>query len=173
MRITVQFNCKVFSPGNDKPFIWSSDPLSNYGFDDEQVSFYADGVSIELSEDGTCYTIKSAINENTMVDVKITRSAPGFMGGKDGTSYYGTDPKAPWGTMRHAFWPRANVEGRIITKEGELNMKGRAMLSHALQGMKPHHAGPYAPRSPCSIANRAQLLDGTLSISSLQPTPPC
>ncbi|KAF1955991.1 oxidative stress survival, Svf1-like protein [Byssothecium circinans] len=140
LRITVQFNCKVFSPGNEKPIVWSSDPLANYGFDEEQHSFYADGVSVELSEDGTFYTIKSAINENSMVDVKISRAAPGFMGGKDGTTYYGTDPKAPWGTMRHAFWPRANVEGRIITKEGELNMKGRGMFSHALQGMKPHHA---------------------------------
>lgn len=141
LRITTQFNCKIFAPGNEKPFLWSSDALSNHGFDDDQYSFYADSLSVELSEDGTVFTIKSAINENSMVDVKITRTAPGFVAGKDGVTNYGTDPKAPWGSMRHAFWPRASVEGRIITKEGELDVKGRAMLSHALQGMKPHHAG--------------------------------
>ncbi|KAH7088874.1 oxidative stress survival, Svf1-like protein [Paraphoma chrysanthemicola] len=140
MRTTVQFNCKVFYPNNEKPALWASDPLSNYGFDEEQHSFYADGVSIELSDDGTFYTIKAAVNDNSMVNVKFTRSAPGFMGGKDGTSNYGTDPKAPWGSMHHHFWPRADVEGTIITKEGELNVKGRGMFSHALQGMKPHHA---------------------------------
>ncbi|KAJ4301520.1 putative cell survival pathways protein [Kalmusia sp. IMI 367209] len=140
LRITVQFNCKIWYPNNEKPAIWTSDPLENYGFDDDQFSFYADGVSIELSDDGSFYTIKSARNENSMVDVKFHRTAPGFMGGKDGTTTYGTDPKAPWGSIRHAFWPRANVEGRIITKDGELDFKGRGMFSMALQGMKPHHA---------------------------------
>lgn len=43
--------------------------------------------------------------------------------------------------MRHGFWPRCQAEGSIITKAGEVNFKGRAFLSHALQGMKPHHAG--------------------------------
>jgi hypothetical protein len=121
--------------------LWASDPLSNYGFDEEQYSFFADGVSVELSEDGSTYTIKAAVNDNSLVNVKLVRSAPGFMGGKDGTSNYGTDPKAPWGSMHHHFWPRANVEGTIITKDGEVNVKGRGMFSHALQGMKPHHAG--------------------------------
>lgn len=139
--MTVQFNCKLFYPGNAKPALWASDPLSNYGFDEEQHSFFADGVSIELSGDGSAYTIKSAVNEGSLVNVKITRTAPGFMGGKDGTTNYGTDPKAPWGSMHHHFWPRCSVEGSIITKAGEVDVKGRAMLSHALQGMKPHHAG--------------------------------
>jgi hypothetical protein len=76
-----------------------------------------------------------------MVNVKFARAAPGFQGGKNGTSNYGTDPKAPWGSMHHHFWPRANVEGSIITKEGEINVNGRGMFSHAVQGMKPHHAG--------------------------------
>ncbi|KAH8728823.1 oxidative stress survival, Svf1-like protein [Phaeosphaeriaceae sp. PMI808] len=140
LRVTVQFNCRIFYPNNEKPCIWSSDPLSNYGFDEEQHSFFADGVSIELSEDGSFYTIKSAVNENSMVNAKFTRAAPGFMGGKTGTSNYGTDPKAPWGSMHHHFWPRTTVEGSIITKDGEINVKGRGMFSHALQGMKPHHA---------------------------------
>ncbi|KAF2682142.1 survival factor 1 [Lentithecium fluviatile CBS 122367] len=140
LRITTQFNCKVFYPNNEKPFLWSTAPLENYGFDEDQYSFYADGVSVELSEDGSSYTIKSAADENALVDVKITRTAPGFMGGKDGVSNYGTDPKAPWGSMRHVFWPRNNIEGRVITKDGEIDLKGRAMYSFALQGMKPHHA---------------------------------
>src|ERR1043165_4637382 len=78
-----------------------------------------------------------------MVDIKFMRAAPGFVGGKNGMTHFGTDPKNPWGSMRHAFWPRANVEGRIITKDGEIDFKGRGMFSMALQGMKPHHAGEY------------------------------
>jgi hypothetical protein len=145
MRVTVQFTCRLFYPNNEKPGLWATDPLSNYGFDEEQHSFYADGCSIELSEDGSYYTIKAAVNENSMVNVKFTRTAPGFMGGKNGTTNYGTDPKAPWGSMHHHFWPRAKVEGSIITKEGEVNVNGRGMFSHAVQGMKPHHAGKHAP----------------------------
>ncbi|KAH7116044.1 oxidative stress survival, Svf1-like protein [Dendryphion nanum] len=140
IRVTTQFNCKVFFPNNEKPILWSSDPLENYGFDEEQYSFFADGVSLELSEDGTSYTIKSASNENSLVNLKYTRAAPGFVGGKDGKSNYGTDPKAPWGTMYHQFWPRCNIEGSIITKEGEIDLKGKGTFIHALQGMKPHHA---------------------------------
>jgi hypothetical protein len=143
MRVTVQFSCRLFHPNNEKPGLWATDPLSNYGFDEEQQSFFADGVSIELSEDGSFYTIKAAVNENSMVNVKFARAAPGFQGGKNGTSNYGTDPKAPWGSMHHHFWPRANVEGSIITKEGEINVNGRGMFSHAVQGMKPHHAGKH------------------------------
>ncbi|KAF2744193.1 survival factor 1 [Sporormia fimetaria CBS 119925] len=140
LRVTCQFNCKIFYPNNEKPTLWSSDPVDNYGFDENQYCFYADGVSVELSEDGTFYTIKSATNENSLVNLKVTKAAPGFMGGKDGTSNYGTDPKNPWGWMRHAFWPRCKVEGSIITKDGEINCKGRGFYSFALQGMKPHHA---------------------------------
>jgi hypothetical protein len=141
MKITVQFSTKIFYPGNEKPTLWSSDPLENYGFDEDQFSFYADGVSVELSEDGSYYTIKSAVNETSLVDLKFKRTAPSWVGGKNGISNYGTDPKAPWGSMRHAFWPRCTVEGRIITKDGEIDVKGRGLFSHALQGMKPHHAG--------------------------------
>ena len=150
--MTVQFNCKLFFPNNEKPFLWASDPVYNYGFDEKQHSFFADGVSVELSEDGTQYTIKAAVREDCMVDVKFTRTAPGFMGGKDGTTNYGTNPKEPWGSMHHHFWPRCSVEGAIHTKEGPVDVKGRGMLSHALQGMKPHHAGRHRAQSihtPC------------------------
>jgi hypothetical protein len=73
--------------------------------------------------------------------LKIIRTTPGFVAGKDGKTLYGTDPKNPWGSMKHAFWPRCSVEGEIVTKDGPIDFKGRALFIHALQGMKPHHAG--------------------------------
>lgn len=138
---TCQFNTKVFYPDGKTPILWSSDPLSNPDFDDEKLSFYADGCALSLNEDATAYTIKSATNEASIVNLTVTRTAPGFHVGKDGKSYFGTDPKNPWGSMRHGFWPRCRVEGSIITKAGELDFKGRGFFTHALQGMKPHHAG--------------------------------
>ena len=152
MRTTCQFNTKVIYPDGTTPHLWSSDPLQNYGFDDEMLSFYADSVAVTLSEDGSQYTIKSAANENSIVNLTITRMAPGFHIGKDGKSYFGTDPDNPWGSMRHAFWPRNKVEGSIITTAGELDCKGKGLFIHALQGMKPHHAGTMTgmlPRPRC------------------------
>lgn len=135
---------KIFNhdknPDSTEPFLWSSDPLSNYGFDEDMLSFYADGVAITLNEAGDSFNIKSARNENSIVNVDITRTAPGFQVGKNGTSFFGTDPAQPWGEMRHRFWPRCSVTGTITTKEKVYDFKGRGVLSHALQGMKPHHA---------------------------------
>ncbi|RAL60323.1 hypothetical protein DID88_000099 [Monilinia fructigena] len=68
------------------------------------------------------------------------RASPGFQVGENGTTYYGTDPAAPWGEMRHRFWPRCNVSGTITTPEKTYNFKGRGIFIHAIQGMKPHHA---------------------------------
>ena len=144
MRTTLQFNTKIFYPDRETPTLWSSDALSGYGWDEDKFSFFADGVSIEFSEDGSSYTIKSVSNENSLVNIKFTRAAPGFVVGKNGTSYYGTDPENPWGSMHHAFWPRCKVEGSIITKDGEISCKGQGLFVHALQGMKPHHAGTFA-----------------------------
>lgn len=144
IRTTAQFNCKIFYPGYpnaDKPTHWSSDQLDNYGVDESNLNFYADGCAIDLSEDGNSYTVKSAANEAALVNLKITRSAPGFKVGKDGTSYFGTDPAQPWGSMWHVFWPWCKSEGTITTKDGPIDFKGRALFIHALQGMKPHHAG--------------------------------
>jgi Svf1-like C-terminal lipocalin-like domain/Svf1-like N-terminal lipocalin domain len=95
---------------------------------------------VELSEDGTAYSIKSLTNEQAIVNVTVTRSAPGFQVGNDGKTYFGADLKNPWGSMRHAFWPRNKVEGTITTKDGPIDFKGKALFIHALQGMKPHHA---------------------------------
>jgi len=140
IRTTAQFNCKIIYPNESKPHLWSSDHLENYGFDEDHYSFYADGCAMDLSEDGRSYTVKSATNDASLVNLKITQGPPGFKVGKDGTSYFGTDPKEPWGSMLHVFWPRCHVEGSITTKDGEIDFKGRALFIHALQGMKPHHA---------------------------------
>ena len=141
IRTTCQFNTKIFYPDGKTPNLWSSDALENYGFDDPQLSFYADGCAVNLNEDATSYSIKSATNEASIVNLIVEQKAPGFQVGKDGKSYFGTDHNNPWGTMRHAFWPRCSVEGSIITKAGEVDFKGRGFFVHALQGMKPHHAG--------------------------------
>jgi hypothetical protein len=113
--------------------------LHNYGFDESQTSFYADSVSMELNEAGDAYTIKSAVNDNCIVNVTFKRTAPGFQVGTDGTSYFGTDPAHPWGTMRHAFWPRCTVTGTMQTPSKVCQMNGKGLYVYAIQGMKPHH----------------------------------
>jgi len=61
------------------------------------------------------------------------------MAGDNGTTTYGTDPKKPWGSMFHAYWPRCTVSGNIVTqKHGPVDMAGRGMYVHALQGMRPN-----------------------------------
>ena len=145
IRTTCQFNTKIFYPDDETPHLFSSDALDNYGFDDEMLSFYADGCAITLNESGDSYSVKSATNEASIVNLTVSQAAPGFHVGKDGKSYFGTDPNYPWGSMRHAFWPRCNVEGSIITKAGDVDFKGRGFFSYALQGMKPHHAGEITP----------------------------
>lgn len=79
-------------------------------------------------------------SEEAIVNVTMTRSAPGFQVGNDGKTYFGTDLNNPWGSMRHAFWPRNTVEGTITTKDGPIDFKGKGFFVYALQGMKPHHA---------------------------------
>ncbi|KAF3483503.1 SVP1-like protein [Arthroderma uncinatum] len=139
LHTTCQFNCKVFSADPAKPHVWASDPVQNHIFDEDMLSFGGDNVAVTLNEEGNAYTIKSAINEDSLVNITLTRIAPGFVAGKDGTSTFGTDPMNPWGSMRHAFWPRCKVEGSIITREREIDFAGNGFFVHALQGMKPHH----------------------------------
>ncbi|KAI4222884.1 MAG: hypothetical protein L6R36_005817 [Xanthoria steineri] len=141
---TCQFNTKIFYPTKDGKTptpLWCSDALDNQGFDEHKLSFYADGCAVTPNPDTTAYTVKSAINESSIVNLTVTRTSPGFQVGTNGKSFFGTDPHHPWGTMRHAFWPRCHVQGSIITKEdGALDFQGRGVFIHALQGMKPHHA---------------------------------
>ncbi|KAK4097390.1 oxidative stress survival, Svf1-like protein [Parathielavia hyrcaniae] len=140
IRTTCQFNCKIFSLDGSKPRLWSTTPLSNHDFSEDMTGFYADDLAVELFEDGTTITIKSMNDENAIVNLTIKRTAPGFKAGKTGKTLFGTDLANPWGAMRHVFWPRCVAEGTITTKEGPVDFKGKAMFSHALQGMKPHHA---------------------------------
>ncbi|OQD63919.1 hypothetical protein PENPOL_c008G00797 [Penicillium polonicum] len=137
---TAQFNVKVFDVSGKGDNKWFSDPLSNFMFDESMLSFGADNLSLTLNEEGNSYTIKSTVNSGALVDIKFSQTAPGFVVGKDGTSYFGTDPKNPWGSMRHAFWPRCAVEGSITTKDQTYDLGGRGVFIMALQGMKPHHA---------------------------------
>ena len=123
--------------------MWSTDPLHNYKISNDKFNFYADNVSFELSEDGNTYHLKSSRSTKNIVDIKLTKTAPGFMVGKNGTSNYGTDPKQPWSTMFHGFWPRCKVEGNFITPSGPVDFAGRGMYSFALQGGKPHHLGKH------------------------------
>jgi hypothetical protein len=141
VKTTCQFSSKIFYPDNATPSLWSTDPLDNHRISDDRFNFYADNVSFELSEDGNSYNLRSSRSTKTIVDVKITKTAPGFKCGKNGTSYFGTDPERPWGQMFHAFWPRCAVEGSFITPSGPIDFAGQGMYSFALQGMKPHHAG--------------------------------
>ncbi|KAI9862144.1 MAG: putative cell survival pathways protein [Trichoglossum hirsutum] len=140
VRITCQFSTKVFYPDGNTPHLWSTNPLENYGFDDEKFSFFADDVAVTLSEDGNEFTIKSVVNADSLVDLKITKLAPAFVAGNDGTTTYAIDPEVPNGWMRHAFWPRNKVTGTIVTQAGAVDFAGSGLFIHALQGMKPHHA---------------------------------
>lgn len=140
IRTTCQFNSKILDHDAVGKHLWCSDPLENFGFDETQTDFFADNVAISLSEDGTSYSVKSASNEKCIVNLVFTRTAPGFVAGKDGTTHFGTDLSNPWGSMRHAFWPRCTVTGTMQTPSKTYDMKGRGLYIMALQGMKPHHA---------------------------------
>lgn len=141
IRTTCQFNTKIFNLKDDgKPHLWCSTPLSDHSFSEDMTAFYANDCAVELSEDGASYTIKSMTDERAIVNLKVTRTTPGFQAGKTGNTLFGTDLENPWGSMRHAFWPRCQSEGTITTPDGPIDFKGSCMFIHALQGMKPHHA---------------------------------
>ncbi|KAK2766943.1 putative cell survival pathways protein [Arachnomyces sp. PD_36] len=138
---TCTFNSKIFSKDPETtPHMWCSDTLTNHVFDEDMLSFGADNVAVTMNEDGASYSIKSAVNEDSLVNLTFKRTAPGFVVGKDGSTKFGTDHENPWGSMHHKFWPRCEVEGTITTKEKQYDFKGRGLYIHALQGMKPHHA---------------------------------
>ena len=136
---TAQFTFKMYNfKDKTKKEIWTSTKLEDFRC--EGTNFYAKNLSIELSGDNTEYILKSAVNTDSVVELKMKREVPGLIFGQDGTSYYGDDIKNPWGSMRHAFWPRCSVEGTIKTSEHVIEIKGLTMFVMALQGMKPHHA---------------------------------
>jgi hypothetical protein len=172
VRTTAQFTSKIFSLDPSKPHIWCSENLSNLSFSADKQNFSADGSSITISEDGKSYVVKSSTDKKFIVDLKFTQTCPGFVVGKDGTTYFGTDPQNPWGRMIHRFWPRCEVEGQILTPSGPVDFKGKGIFIHALQGMKPHFAGMWYCTNGCDMAvlMQWQLRNGTLPTSSRQIT---
>lgn len=141
IRTTAQFNAKIIDPETNATELWASDNLDNFTFSDDKHQFRSKECSMEISEDGKSYHIKSSVNKSCIVDITFTQAAPGFAAGKNGTSNFGTDPANPWGRMKHLFWPRCSVEGSFLTQKGPVDFKGRGQFIHALQGMKPHFAG--------------------------------
>ncbi|ORY65048.1 survival factor 1 [Pseudomassariella vexata] len=137
---TCQFNSKIFYVDRTKPHLYCSTQLSDTSFSDDKLDFFAKDCALQLSEDGNSYTIKSMTDQRCIVNLKVTKTAPGFVAGKNGKTLFGTDLAHPWGSMRHAFWPRCVAEGTMLTKDGPVDFKGKAFFTHALQGMKPHHA---------------------------------
>ncbi|KAL1895380.1 putative cell survival pathways protein [Ceratocystis pirilliformis] len=140
LRTTCQFTSKIFSTDPSKPTLWCSNQLENPEFSEDSCSFYADGCAVELSDDGNSWSIKSMTDDRCLVNLTVTRETPGYQIAKDGLSTYGTDSENPWGSMRHAFWPRCKTEGTLTTADGAIDFKGKAFYVYALQGMKPHHA---------------------------------
>lgn len=139
--MTSQFNAKIFKPNHYAPHIWSTKPLEHLSFPDDHHSFKADKCTVTLSSDGRSYSVKSTVDPSCIVDLSFDRTTSGFMVGRNGTSTFGTDAQHPWGSMRHAFWPRCRVQGTITTKsDGVIDCGGKGMFVHAFQGMKPHHA---------------------------------
>ncbi|KAK7418750.1 putative cell survival pathways protein [Neonectria punicea] len=145
LRTTCQFLCKLFYPENQDPKtppLWTSTQLSGNELSNDYVSFFATDCKVELSEDGSSYKIESSNDDRAVVDLTVSRVAPGFLAGTTGNTYFGTDPENPWGSMRHTFWPRCVATGSIKTGEEVLAdfYNDHATFIHALQGMKPHHA---------------------------------
>ncbi|KAI0462413.1 hypothetical protein LJB42_003905 [Komagataella kurtzmanii] len=149
LHTNAQFTFKIFHKDTPEDFVWTSTGLENFRV--EGPNFFADHLSIKLIDDKT-YHLKSLVNPESIVDLTITRLTDGVKFGKDGTTYYGEDPENPWGSMRHIFWPRCHVKGKILLENKsedkssesdefiERPIEGISMYVMALQGMKPHHA---------------------------------
>ncbi|CCF58562.1 hypothetical protein KAFR_0E04110 [Kazachstania africana CBS 2517] len=111
-----QFTFRIFDSKNPESLnLWTSTKLDN--FRPEGPNFYADNLSIELSEDNTTYHIVSNVNEQSTVDIEVTRLTPGAKAGEDPTTYFGDNIDEPWGSMRHTFWPRNKCVGKINLKK--------------------------------------------------------
>lgn len=140
---TAQFTFKLYDTNTGKQ-IWTSTKLEDFIIKGE--NFYANNLQIELDEENKTYHLVSKVNEESIVDLVFEKIVPAVKVGKDGTTIYGDDVENPWGTMRHVFWPRNKVSGKITSKNPEtgetkaFNINGLSMFVMALQGMKPHHA---------------------------------
>ncbi|OBA21662.1 oxidative stress survival, Svf1-like protein [Metschnikowia bicuspidata var. bicuspidata NRRL YB-4993] len=142
IKTTAQFTFRLYNSklgAADPNCVWTSTALENFRTDG--ANFYADNLSIENSgANNDTYTLKLAVTEDSVVDLVVTRIVPGVVFGADGTTFYGDSLDEPWGSMRHAFWPRCAVTGIIKLKAATVEISGYTMFVMALQGMKPHHA---------------------------------
>lgn len=139
---TAQFTFRLFNNKNgssDANCIWTSTALEDFRTDGS--NFYAKDLSIVNSgENNDTYTITSTVTPESEVKLVVKRLTAGVIFGENGTTLYGEDVANPWGSMRHAFWPRCSVLGTIKLKESTVDIDGYTMFVMALQGMKPHHA---------------------------------
>lgn len=142
IKTTAQFTFRLYNNklgASDSNCVWTSTALENFRTDGS--NFYADNLSIENSgSNSDTYTLKLSVNKDSVVDLVVTRLVPGVIFGSEGTTFYGEDVNEPWGSMRHAFWPRCSVRGTIKLKNDTIDVNGYTMFVMALQGMKPHHA---------------------------------
>ncbi|EGW34662.1 uncharacterized protein SPAPADRAFT_53101 [Spathaspora passalidarum NRRL Y-27907] len=145
---TAQFTFRLFNSKTPELGIWTSTKLENFRL--EGANFYADGISLELIDNKT-FKLNFSANPESLVELEMTRLTDGVIFGEDGFTFYGEDVENPWGSMRHAFWPRCSVAGKITTTKTateanaepvtkEIPIEGYTMFVFALQGMKPHHA---------------------------------
>lgn len=141
IHFTAQFTCRIAHDTIKEDCIWASTNLED--IEAKGTEFNAHNLYISLNEDATEYTISSQVNEECTLEVTVKNVAKGFKIGSNGTSLYGTDAQSPWGSMRHVFWPRALMNGKISIRKGEKEIDlsdANCMYVMAMQGMKPHHA---------------------------------
>lgn len=137
---TAQFTFRLYNINDPSKNIWTSTKLENFKIVDG-FNFEADNLKFEMV-DGRNYKLKSFVCDESIVELEVERLTDGVIFGDDGMTFYGDDINQPWGSMRHVFWPKCTVNGRILTKKlGEVKItNGYTMFVMALQGMKPHHA---------------------------------
>lgn len=164
---TAQLSVKIFKHNDSKSEkIWTTDPLVN--FQPNGQDFISDDLNFKFEYNEETkeekFILKANVNKESRLDLIFKRKSPGFKIGGNGVSVFGYKLEEPWGIMRHAFWPRADVNGTITTikksastvnddnddksttdeSEAEDEVikfeNGKGMFVMALQGMKPHHA---------------------------------
>lgn len=141
LQITAQVNFKLFNRLNfkEEEMIWKSVKLENFEIVNGH-DFKADGLLIELIGDSQ-YKISAKVDDECQVDFTFDKVGDGVKFGNDGTTLYGLDINEPWGSMRHIFWPRSEINGSVLFKGDKIQINNAiGMYVLALQGMKPHHA---------------------------------
>ncbi|CDK29241.1 unnamed protein product [Kuraishia capsulata CBS 1993] len=142
LNTTGQFTFKCFHKDTPNDFVWTSTKLEDFDINGSDFTANEGGVQILYNSEKQQYTVRSNVNEESVVDLVFQKTVEGVKFGKDGTTLYGEDVENPWGSMRHIFWPRCSITGTIDlkSKEQKIEIDGLGMYVFALQGMKPHHA---------------------------------